>query len=296
MNKLYSIVRRNNGTIIWSKDQIQYIINDYNSNYSTTTLAKKFNTSPEAIRNLLRKNDVKILNLSQLKQLDYPRDSNYFEKIDSKDKAYWLGFLYADGYISQSNEIRINLTKKDEEHLQKFYDAIKATNHSIKYSQKVVKGKTYHTAYCNIRDKKMVEDLVKLGCVNNKSLILTFPTERQVPMLYLSHFIRGYFDGDGSIHYTQSGKAKTPNYRINFLGTKDMLLNIRKYFNKEKISLEKRGKIYSFSINGNRQIESVLEKIYENSTEEIELNRKKTIYNNYLLQRIDGEPRNLGCE
>ena len=106
--------------------------------------------------------------------------------------------------------------------------------------------KTYIQAYANIRDKKMVDDLNKLGCVNNKSLILTFPSEDQVPVKYLSHFIRGYFDGDGSLHFTQSGKAKNPNYKINFLGTENLLIGIRKFFQKEKLCLEKKDNIYSF--------------------------------------------------
>lgn len=296
MNELFSITRNKNGVIIWSEDQIEYIKNDYILNHSTTKIAKEFTTSPQSIRKVLRENNIRVLTLSELNQLGYPRNSNFFSIINTPEKAYWLGFLYADGYISTSNEIRINLQSQDEQHIQKFYDAISADNHTIKYSKKVVAEKTYTQAYANVRDKKMVDDLNKLGCVNNKSLILTFPSEDQVPARYLSHFIRGYFDGDGSLHFTQSGKAKTPNYRINFLGTEDFLIGVRKFFQKEKLCLEKRGNIYSFSISGNKQVEAALKLIYENSTDSIELNRKKIVYNNFLLQRLDGEPINIGCE
>lgn len=54
----------------------------------------------------------------------------------------------------------------------------------------------------SLRSQKTVDDLKQLGCIERKSLILKFPTEEQVPFDLLHHFIRGYFDGDGSIFYT----------------------------------------------------------------------------------------------
>lgn len=292
---LFSIVRKNNGTIIWSQDQIEYIINEYNVHHSTTIIANKFNVSTQAIRTLLRKNNVKVLSITELKHLKYPRNSFYFENIDCAEKAYWLGFLYADGYISKSGEIRINLMKDDERHLYKFLSAIGAINNTIKYSKKVTKEKTYEQAYCNLRDVQMVKDLANKGCVNNKSLILKFPYDKLTSNLY-SHFIRGYIDGDGSIHYTCSGNAKTPNYRLNIAGTKDMLIAIRDILNKNNLALEDKKTFYCLTINGNKQLENIFNYIYQDSYDAIELTRKRQIYNNFLLQRFGGEPVNTGCE
>lgn len=298
MNNLFSIRRKNdkpNGVIIWSKEQIDFIIQEYEINHSTTNIANKFNVNTQAIRNVLRKNNIHILSQEELKKLNFPRNSNFFEKINTPEKAYWLGFLYADGYISKTNELRINLKKDDEEHLQKFLNAIEATNTTIKYSIKTDKNKIYYQAYIGIRDKKIVNDLNDKGCVNKKSLILTFPKEK-VPSRLYSHFIRGYMDGDGSIHYTQCGKAKKPNYRLSFLGTKNMLENIKHILNKDNLSLEDKGTYYCLQINGNKQLEKIFEYIYKDSYSEIELTRKKQIYDNFLLQRFGGEPINIGCE
>lgn len=298
MNNLFSITRKNDnpsGRIIWSEDQIAFIIKEYNNHHSTTKIADMFKTSPETIRNVLRKNGQKVLSIEELKKIDYPRNSNYFQTIDSPDKAYWLGFLYADGYIGKGSEIRINLSSKDEEHLNKFLSAIEASNNKIHHSEKTISSKVFSQSYISLRDKKMCEDLKDKGCVNKKSFILTFPTEKVPENLY-SHFIRGYFDGDGSIHFTQCGQAKKPNYRISFCGTKDMLEHIRAILGKDKLSLEKRENIYSLSINGNKQLEKILSFIYEGSYDEIELTRKRQIYNNFLLQRFGGEPTNVGCE
>lgn len=298
MNNLFSITRKNDnpsGRIIWSEDQIAFIIKEYNDHHSTTKIADMFKTSSETIRNVLRKNGQKVLSIEELKKIDYPRNSNYFQTIDSPDKAYWLGFLYADGYIGKGSEIRINLSSKDEEHLRKFLSAIEASNSKIHHSEKIIQNKVFYQSYISLRDKKMCEDLEDKGCINKKSFILTFPTEKVPENLY-SHFIRGYFDGDGSIHFTQGGQAKKPNYRISFCGTKDMLEHIRAILGKDKLSLEKRENIYSLSINGNKQLEKILSFIYEGSYDEIELTRKRQIYNNFLLQRFGGEPTNVGCE
>ena len=61
---------------------------------------------------------------------NYPRNSNYFTNIDSSEKAYWLGFMYADGTVSsKTNTIALGL--KDEEHVEKFKQAIGAYNNKI---------------------------------------------------------------------------------------------------------------------------------------------------------------------
>lgn len=122
-------------------------------------------------------------------------DNRIFEKIDSEEKAYWLGFLYADGCIHQGQydyRIELGLAEKDYEHLVKFKNFIGKDN-KIAYREKT---KSYR--YC-FRDKKVHSDLIQLGCIPNKSLILQFPTENQVEDIYLKDFLRGYFDGDGSV-------------------------------------------------------------------------------------------------
>jgi hypothetical protein len=119
-------------------------------------------------------------------------DENYFEKIDTEDKAYFLGLLYADGNVYlKRNRVQITLINNDGYILEAFQKFIGSTSKLYsdrgKYS-KVILG-----------SKKMVNDLIKLGCVPNKSLVLKFPNENEVPNKLLHHFIRGYFDGDGHV-------------------------------------------------------------------------------------------------
>ena len=127
-------------------------------------------------------------------------EENIFETIDSEEKAYWLGFLYADGCVSSNrNTIEIGLAVIDKEHLEKFKKFIKS-EHKIGLHQ----GKLGDSYRISIRSDKMKSDLIKLGCTPKKSLTLTFPNENQVPENLIKHFIRGYFDGDGCVSIGKS--------------------------------------------------------------------------------------------
>lgn len=270
MSDLYTITREKGGVIAWTDEQVAYIINKYlNENYTLKQLGKEFNCSYPTIRNLLNKHKIK----SRGNKQGYPRDEFYFNKIDTEEKAYWLGFLYADGCVHSNNyEISINIT--DKEHIEKFKAAIKAFNHNITEIQdkRFQNAKTLYQF--SIKDKQLHQDLIKWGCIPQKSLLINkIPN---IPRDYVSHFLRGYFDGDGSLHYLRG----TNNYRISFVGTKDFLNDIQKEL-QTNVSLQSNiaGKAYVLQIAGRRQIERILNYLYNNSKENNRLNRK---YQKYL--------------
>ena len=270
MSDLYTITRGKGGVIAWTDEQVAYIINKYlNENYTLKQLGKEFNCSYPTIRNLLNKHKIK----SRGNKQGYPRDEFYFNKIDTEEKAYWLGFLYADGCVHSINyEISVNIT--DREHIEKFKAAIKAFNHNITEIQdkRFQNAKTLYQF--SIRDKQLHQDLIKWGCIPQKSLLINkIPN---IPRDYVSHFLRGYFDGDGSLHYLRG----TNNYRISFVGTKDFLNDIQKEL-QTNVSLQSNiaGKAYVLQIAGRRQVERILNYLYNNSKENNRLNRK---YQKYL--------------
>ena len=303
MDNLFSIVRNGNngGRILWTDEQRAYIAEQYNLYHSIPTIAKQFGCCGEAIRVVLRKMNVKILSLSELKMKEYPRNSDFFENIDTKEKAYWLGFLYADGCLSNKNRIAINLSSVDEEHLYKFKKAIQYEKDIIGHSQKEMGEKKFFQSYFCFRDSKMYADLIDKGCIPNKSFYLKFPYDKVPEHLY-SHFIRGFIDGDGCITHTQGGRAKKPNWKLSCVGTEDMLRNILKILGKENLALEKcchnkEGKIYyKFTINGNKQLQRIFAYIYQDSNDDIELSRKRQKYSEFLLQVMNGESTNVECE
>lgn len=267
----YTITREKGGVIAWTEEQVAYIIDKYlNEDYSLKQLGKEFNCSYGTVRNLLHKKNIKTRGNKQ----GYPRNEYYFYSIDTREKAYWLGFLYADGSTSSKNYC-VSITLTDEEHLFKFKTAIGAINHTIgSYEdERFPNAKRLYTF--SIKDKQLWSDLVKWGCVPNKSLILKkIPN---IPRDFIPDFIRGYFDGDGSLNYSKATKF----YRINFSsGSKDFLLDIKKEVGAEHISLQKHKEreVYSFQIMGRKQVLRVLDYLYNTSEENTRLDRKYNLY------------------
>lgn len=129
----------------------------------------------------------------------YHFDEDFFEAIDTEDKAYWLGFLYADGYVSEKkNSIELGLKESDKEHLEKFKASLCA-NHKLSQTRKTVGGKEYVGYRLTLNSEKLKSDLINKGCVVRKTLRLSFPSHDIVPAHLIRHFIRGYVDADGCI-------------------------------------------------------------------------------------------------
>lgn len=266
-----TIVRGGTGrTIAWREDQVSYIIDKYeNENYSIAQLSRLFGCAPATIRSLLRKHKITLRGTKQ----GYPRNDFYFFDINTPEKAYWLGLLYADGCIhSNDNCISLNLT--DKEHIEKFKAAIGAINHKI-IEHTDNRWKDAKTTYIiGIKDKQLHSDLEKWGCVPQKTLKLEkIPN---IPRDYISHFIRGYFDGDGSLHYLKS----TNNYRVSFTsGSESFLQDIQKELGTNvSIRKQKDSHTYQLQISGRKQVERILNYLYKDSTESTRLDRKYLKY------------------
>lgn len=162
-------------------------------------------------------------NLYKSKYGKYSVNQNYFEQIDNEWKAYWLGFLYADGCVQHytknkksKNTVSLALKEDDAEHIQKFLDSVQS-NSPIKHYK--TNYKNHYAARASVSNKKLCEDLIIHGCYPNKTFILKFPDLRKD---LIRHFIRGYFDGDGCISINLEKKS----VRINIVGNENMLKNI----------------------------------------------------------------------
>ena len=148
----------------------------------------------------------------------YHLNENYFEKIDNQEKAYFLGFMFADGGIhSKRNQCSITLEKKDKKILERFQNLLK-TNRPLFWRKK------YRSWRLSLSSRKMKNDLIKAGCIPQKTFKLIFPHWLEKNLK--SHFIRGYLDGDGcvSIHFINNHKQKS--LRVTILGRENFLKNI----------------------------------------------------------------------
>lgn len=254
-----------------TEKQIEELINLHNQKKGRRKIAKEMGIGDGVVYRYLKE-----LNLETIKSSDmakYTYDREVFKKIDSSEKAYWLGFLYADGCVHR-NTLSIRLMKEDDVHLKKFLNFLKS-NKTMQYGEQNSFGTIVEYVLLQINSVDIVKDLKRLGCVERKSLILTFPSEDIVPKTFIMDFIRGYLDGDGSIKHSKPTDA----YEINFVGTDDMLLGILEVFGKQtKLRKRRETDVCSyFSIGGNLQVLSLLDKIYNNAT--VYLDRK---YERYL--------------
>lgn len=258
--------------------------NIYNREYidkhiGAYTLSKTYNVD---MYDLFHKYNLSLRNNKE-KNKKYICNINYFEDINTPEKAYWLGFIFADGFIGKNNgydRFGISISVVDKQHLYKFKEMINSTHPINTYT--VSSGYKQGVEYCRIiiAEEKLVNDLIKQGCVHHKTNILQPPN---IPKSLRKHWIRGYLDGDGSIivHNTEYGDS----YSIGFTGTDNILNWIMDELFDDKIinrryPITKRKSeqiVSTFSFGGNYLVKKFLDYIYNNAT--IYLQRK---YDRYL--------------
>lgn len=245
----------------------------YKNGISLTQIGKELGVNRKRLSKDFKKLGITITQNGQKYSYNY----NIFEQIDTEHKAYWLGFLYADGYNSTDhNCVELALAEYDYEHLVKFRRFIGDESIKIQYKSST---NAYKIA---INSKKISHDLYNLGCVQAKSLILQFPTEEQVPNHLIHHFMRGYFDGDGSIIAYNSKMYP----RFSVLGTPEFLSIYEDYILKKlnRNNRNKRGRSHNWSdrteeihYSGIEQVQKIYNFLYKDAT--IYLDRKFDKFN-----------------
>ncbi len=198
----------------------------------------------------------------------YSIDGNFFEQIDTQEKAYWLGFLFADGYNTEAYRITINLQWGDREHLERLKLSLGSSHPIIKRIMKI--KKLNEVARLDVNCRKICLDLANHGMVKAKSLVLKWPIT--VPTELLRHFIRGYFDGDGCIT-----PSKTAVGCISFCSSHSFIASLKKYLVREldfsKNKVEDTGNAAVVRWSGREIVERFFHFIYKDAT--VYLPRKK---------------------
>lgn len=189
---------------------------------------------------------------------NYTINPHYFARIDTPEKVYWLGFFAADGSIVRG-QIRLALGRKDDAHVVAFARAIGA-EHPI-YRDLNSKGRPQTRV--QIGCYQMVADLARYGIVARKTETLTYP---DIPAEFDRHFIRGYFDGDGSI-----GGQKQPIATI--MGTESFLIRCAEIAFASGITKKLRsvykhpsGNAFILAIGGHHQAKRLYDWFYQDCT------------------------------
>jgi hypothetical protein len=162
----------------------------------------------------------------------------------------------------KGGSLELSLKEEDTYHLYNFLYDLKSNYKVVKRKIKL-NEKEFMSARTTISSIDMVNDLIKQGCVPNKSLILEPP---KIDDCFISHFIRGYFDGDGCVGF-YCDTYNSFSYEI--LGTYKILKFIKDYSGISKnISIRKlkNKNIFSLRISGRNSIEIFHNYIYKNKT------------------------------
>ncbi len=266
-----------------TKEQQKNIANMYNGGETIESISKKLNSSMTSVHNSLiaSKTQKRVPHWFHEKELN----EDYFKEIDTEQKAYWLGLLYADGCLCRrinTYNVTLGLKESDRYLIDKFRIDIGST-HKISKHIKIPKNsdvgftkKLYISYSLNISNKTFGENLIKHGITERKSLTCELPTTIKDESLW-RHFFRGYWDGDGSIFTTGKSNITVISAAVsfNFGGSSLRLLN-EKYGMNFKIRKSK-SKIYLLDTAGKGALK-FLNWIYSDAN--IYLNRKydKFIY------------------
>ncbi len=260
----------------FTEDEIADIRNKYESNkYTISQLSKEYNVDTNTLSFIIRKNEISKPNNNFVNKFI---NEDYFEVIDSPLKAYWIGFLFADGNVrniqNTTYQIRFGLKKDDVETIIKFKNDLNL-DAKIEYDNR-------GNGYCSIGfvSKKMFDDLKQYNIVPNKTYEIDSLKLEFIPDKYRVDFVRGLFDGDGCITYDEEGKDVTLHFTSY---SKNITMQIQQIIDK-MIKKNKSNKIFKTNAwhcawRGKQQVLKIMDKLYYENCERY-LERKRDKYLN----------------
>lgn len=276
---ILSILKRNNikrrNLVIWEKDFIK-IKNLYLSGMNLKEVATIVGCSIATVSRILLKHGI------------IPRDNkkthrknkinvDYFNTIDTEEKAYWLGFITADGSVQRSGHLGLSLKSADKEHLIKFNKCI-SSDYKIKdyvFVSHFNNKKLTHSSRLSIKSVDLVNSLINLGVVPNKTFSVT-PCKK-VPKNLERHYWRGVVDGDGWVSFNYNNLKGTYSTVVGLCGNKFIVDGFKKFITSQgvvsKTLVVPAVNIYRIAYGGLGISSSVCNVLYENSS--IYLDRKK---------------------
>lgn len=201
----------------------------------------------------------------------YSLDEAYFSVIDTEEKAYWLGFMLADGAVVETGAGNmtacLELQIGDTGHLEKFKQAVNYSG-PVRTRIRASDGREY--ARVVLCSSAICGDLSRLQCFQNKTCQHDFPS---IPVHLERHMFRGYFDGDGCI-------CRSAGWSFTIVGAPKAVDTYRKWLTaagvNSVVQVKSVGRASSFTLAGGAQVEQVMTLLYAGAT--VFLDRKYELY------------------
>ena len=217
----------------------------------------------------------------------YSVNERFFDKIETEYQAYFLGLMASDGCITDENKLLIGLAREDEQVLKLFKHCINYTGPLYLIAGRTVKHKDQ--TRLQIRNKTLFEDLKKHGITERKSLTLKFPELKDD---LIPHFIRGYFDGDGSVKFNHGV------IRVQFVGTYEFLFKLQSIL-MEKCELSavkmyqanKAKNTFDLTYGGDTQVMRIYDYLYNGTF--CFMQRKKDKFDNHWKEKFKSYPTSI---
>lgn len=250
------------------------LVRQYLDGISIKELSKKYERAESSVRDLIKRRGINLRPLTEVNR-KFEIYENFFDVIDTDEKAYFLGFLYADGNVkTNKNMVVLALKESDREILEKLNKLIHI-NKPLFLEKDKREGNRENTVGIRICNKNVTNKLIEHGCHPNKTFTLTFPSWMNIK-LYNS-FIRGYFDGDGYIGIIRDSRKDKNGVQYNkfynkftLTGNEVFLKDVASVFKNildVNSSFEIRHKdrnngIVTLTVKGNKQIEKLYDYLY----------------------------------
>ena len=248
------------------------IVEKYKNRISARQLGCIYGITEGSVRSILKVRKIPPHGIRK-----YCFNESFFNVIDTEEKAYWLGFIYADGNVHHST-LSIKLAAKDLGHLEKFRCAIQSTH--------LLEKATDRDAYrIRINSVSLAKSLASVGVTPAKSFSVLFP--EFLSKTLRQHFIRGVFDGDGWLTCYKSKNMIQPTWHLGFCsGSKIFLEKIQEEINLYGSLYTTRKGGYQLDYGGNKNAKKVADLLYVGAT--VWLERKYQKYLNFCEQlKID---------
>lgn len=248
----------------------------YEKGTSLSDIAQHFSCTESAVRYALKREGV------EFTQRKWAVTEDFFQRVDTEEKAYWLGFILADGCVT-GNYLQVGLARRDEAHLDKLRAALGTTVPLVftsrvgipSFPNHVNTEKVYYGAHLTVGCQRLVLDLHKLNIVPRKSMKEVAPLD-QIPDDLHRHFWRGVVDGDGSI---SSPGRTSGGVTVGLVGSETLCKQFRAFVHSHVTpsgaTVRPKGRIFSVNFSRSAVVYPLLGLLYDDAS--VYLERKRDL-------------------
>lgn len=242
----------------------QVLINAYyNEPISIQQIAEKYGCKMQTLKDYYYKrwgcgNRPVVIKKPHRYNAIYDIDIHYFDVIDDEHKAYWLGMFVADGFVND-RELSLCLQNKDIDTIKQLKNDLRS-EHPIKYNKD-------NNPFLCITCKPLCDSLLTKGLHHRKSYALNIELVSSfVPDNLTHHFIRGMFDGDGSVKYYNYDYLPTTQYHFGYTGLQNVCEFVRRYTNITRKLVKESDITYTLITRDPKEIIRIFHYLYKDAT------------------------------